>query len=633
MKGSIGLRALDEELADLLLRLEPIANPDEQRRRRTLYQLVGLQLKEGHLCLDLDAPPAWENWPADIAAEESEREATYAWLKDGRARAELAASRLVSSEPEKIARPIALAGNRVYWHRYWSYERRIALRLVELAQGAPLETGSDFLSQFARFFPNAAADPEDRQALAARRSCTSDLLVVSGGPGAGKTATVARILALHRAQRPGLRAALAAPTGKAAARLKDSIASAFETLTKDGGDELAAPEVSTLHRLLEPIAYSSEFRRNARRPLDIDLLIIDEASMIDLPLLARTLDALPRNAGLILLGDRDQLASVEAGAAFAEIAASPALSENVTTFTRNYRFDSKSGIAALAQAIRAGEAQAALGIVHANDRTDLENLGQEDAALRQQILRGYETFARASEPAAALAAFEEFRVLAALRAGRYGVDALNQLTVRTLIQAGLAPRTANVERLFPGCPLLITQNDYNLGLFNGDIGVTFPDDQGALQAWFRGDGASELRRFPVVLLPPYEICYAMTVHKSQGSEFKTTLFVLPEIDSPALTRETVYTAVTRARKRAVLFGDSSILERAIERKTVRISGLAGQIEAVKTAFRPASSAAPSPTQTAGEAATDASAENRINKKRGPNRNRASAPDSQQGELF
>lgn len=627
MKSPERLRALDEELADLLLRLEPIGNPIERNRRRILYQLIGLQLAQGHLCLDLDAPPDWESWPAELAPDETEGQATYAWLKDGRARAELEASRLVSSAPEQSARPIALYGNRVYWHRYWSYERRIALRLVELAQHAHGRPGPDFSSQFAQFFPDADADPDDRQALAARRSFASDLLIVSGGPGAGKTATVARILALHRAQRPGLRVALAAPTGKAAARLKDSIASAFQALTQDVGGELAAPEVSTIHRLLEPTAHSSEFRRNARRPLDIDLLIIDEASMIDLPLLARTLDALPRGAGLILLGDRDQLASVEAGAAFAEIAASDALRESVTTFTRNYRFGADSGIAALAQAIRAGEAQTALGIVRANDRPDLESLGQDDRALKRRILTGYEAFARAGEPAAALAAFDEFRLLAALRAGRYGVDALNQLTIRSLIQAGLAPRTADVNRLFPGCPLLITQNDYNLGLFNGDIGVTFPDEQGVLQAWFRGESPAELRRFPVVLLPPYEICYAMTVHKSQGSEFKTTLFVLPEADSPVLTRETVYTAVTRARQRAILFGDESILQRSIERKTRRISGLASQIEAARAAGMAVADADANNTRPATPAVTG------TNKKRGSNRNRASAPDVKQGELF
>lgn len=622
------LRALDEEAADLLLRLEPIANPIAQSRRRALYQLIGLQLAEGHLCLDLDAPPDWENWPPEIAPDPVERQSTYAWLKDGGARAELETSRLVSTAPEKTIRPIVLVGNRVYWRRYWSYERSIALRLVELANRRHEAPGQDFEMQFAQFFPDAKADPDDRQALAARRSFESDLLIVSGGPGAGKTATVARILALHHRRRPGLRVALAAPTGKAAARLKDSITSAFETLGEIGGD-LATPEVSTIHRLLEPTAYSSEFRRNVKRPLDIELLIIDEASMIDLPLLARTLDALPRGARLILLGDRDQLASVEAGAAFAEIAASHAIRESVTTFTRNYRFDSNSGIAALAQAIRSGEAQTVLGIVRANDRADLENLGQDERTLRERILTGYEPFARAREPAEALTAFEEFRVLAVLRGGRYGVEALNELTIRTLIQSGLAPRTANVDRLFSGCPLLITQNDYNLGLFNGDIGVTFPDERGALYAWFRGESPAELRRFPIVLLPPYEICYAMTVHKSQGSEFRTTLFVLPETDSPILTRETVYTAITRARKRAIVFGSDAALETAINRKTMRISGLAGQIEAIQAAA--AIGAAPEPH--AEPVAADKSAERQTNKKRGSNRNSAVSPDSKQGELF
>ncbi len=624
MTRSLKLRALDAELADLLLRLEPIVDPIERKRRRALYQLIGLQLAEGHLCLDLDAPPEWIDWPAEMDLEEDERRATFAWLKDGRARLELAASRLTSVEPEKTARPIALAGNRVYWHRYWSYEYSIARRLTELALNAHSPPGPDFSSRFARLFPDA--DPEDKQALAARRSFESALLIVSGGPGSGKTATVARILALHRAERPELRAALAAPTGKAAARLKDSIASAFAKLPQDVISDLVPPEVATLHRLLEPLAYTSEFRRNARNPLNIDLLIIDEASMIDLPLLARTLDALPRRASLIVLGDRDQLASVEAGAAFAEIAASAALRDSITTFTRNYRFGEKSGIAALARAIRAGDAQDALRIINDGENADLERLPLDDRALKRCILEGYRAFAGATTPQSALEKFEEFRLLAALRAGRYGIDALNQLTVRVLIQAGLAPRTARVDRLFHGCPLLITQNDYNLGLFNGDIGITFVDAEGALQAWFHGDGPTDLRRFPVALLPPYEICYAMTVHKSQGSEFQTTLFVLPDTDSEVLTRETVYTAITRARKRAIVFGEESVFERAVERKTMRMSGLASQLAAA-AAGRSGASTPPAGDQTDNASAATA------NKKRGSNRNRAPAPDSNQGELF
>ncbi|GHD63701.1 exodeoxyribonuclease V subunit alpha [Jeongeupia chitinilytica] len=621
--------------------------------------LASHQLGRGHVCLDLQATLADSSFVLSLPPD-GEDEAGLMLPSAVLAGIDLAAWQAALQQPVLTgdgpgASPLVLAGARLYLRRYWQYEVDVRAAIeARLARTAEQRAGlppAALKQALDALFPPTQHPGADWQKLACALAAGNGFSIITGGPGTGKTTTVVRLLALLQSlalrgddERP-LRIRLAAPTGKAAARLGESIAGAVRQLPLDGlsdGEAIRAAipvEVTTLHRLLGSKPDSRHFRHDATHPLALDLLVIDEASMIDLEMMAAVLAALPSNARLILLGDKDQLASVEAGAVLGELcqrareghywpatrdwlaaasgehidaslidADGTALDQAVVMLRHSHRFSAASGIGQLAEAVNAGDADA-VQAVWAHGYGDLARveLGADDAALRELVIDGavarfrtdeskaapsgyrhYLQVMAAQHPAATadqsvfddwakavLAAHGRFQLLCALRRGPWGVERLNQRIAELLHAEGLLPAH---QGWYAGRPVLVTRNDYGLGLMNGDIGMTLPaagEDGTKLRVAFpAGDG-----RIKWVLpsrLQAVETVFAMTVHKSQGSEFSHAALLLPDRLNPVLTRELVYTGITRARHWFTLASagpDWQVLKPAILRRVQRASGL------------------------------------------------------------
>ncbi len=465
--------------------------------------------------------------------------------------------------------PLIHEGQRLYLGRYWWFEQAVAQALIARTDSAPPQESGALEAVLQRIFPGDDAGSRGQMqaaALVAQRR----FAVISGGPGTGKTHTVTAILALlNELSDAPLRIALSAPTGKAAARLSESIRRAKPRIACDDAVREAIPEgAQTLHRLLGLRPGRVEPRHNADNPLALDLLVVDEASMIDLPMMARLLSALPPQTRLILLGDKDQLASVEAGSVFADITAAGGLRECVALLSHSYRFAGEEGIGRLSSAVNAGEADRALSLL-SDGGGDIIRFEGDDSQLEATALSHYRALFKASTPEEALDRLGHFRILCALRGGPHGVERLNQRIERAL----------GLHGHYRGRPIMVTRNDYALGLFNGDTGILWPDDQagGALRAWFtRADGS--LLRVPPSRLPEHESAFAMSVHKSQGSEFDRVLLLLPDEGSVILSRELLYTGITRARAQVTIRAGQGVLEQCIREHTHRLSGLADKLK-------------------------------------------------------
>ncbi len=393
-----------------------------------------------------------------------------------------------------------------------------------------------------------------------------------------------------------LRIGLAAPTGKAAARLHESIRKTKESMDSEFAEHVP-DETGTLHRLLGYQPQNGTFRYNRENKLHLDLLVLDESSMIDVPLMAHLVDALPEQARLIMLGDRDQLTSVEVGSLFGDICSSgvPAWSEelcghlarltqaspepvaaresfadSVVVLQESFRFSGKSGISLFAKAVNNGSMKI---FDHPKQYDDITLIGFENDALRdwlaRKIVAGFqETFA-ADDQQSALASLSRFRILCAVREGESGVKGVNTLAEQTLRAHKMISST---EEWYTGRPVMIRKNHYGLHLFNGDTGIFWPDKEGRMWAWFQYPDGS-MHPVAPARLPEHETAYAITVHKSQGSEFEEVVFLLPPAGSRVLCRELVYTGVTRAQKKLTVCGDISLLDQAVEQRVIRYSGL------------------------------------------------------------
>ncbi len=530
MNEETNFTALDRQFGAFVERLHGSPAPD----LRHAAMLVSRRRAEGHICVPV------EDLPAPVRASK------------------------VVAAPGEFA-PLVLDGRRLYLRRYWEYEQQLARGIRKRAAGRS---------------PARTTKIGDRQQLAATNAATRNFFVITGAPGTGKTHSVLTILALLE-QQPGaaeLKIALAAPTGKAAARLTESLRTAVKPY-----------EATTIHRLLGTIPDSPYFRHNAERPLTANVVIVDEASMIDLALMAKLFAAVPLTSRLILLGDRDQLASVEAGNVLADICAAAetapagsALRDSVVELNQNYRFAEGAGIYTLSSAVNKGHADAAVVALKREHDAEISwrstpSTADLSRALRDPILNGFPPYIVAKSPADALAVLQRFRVLCAVRQGPFGVENLNSLAEEILADAGLlVPRAG----WYHGQPVMITRNDHNLALFNGDTGIILRDGEShdELRAFFIS-AEGKLRRFLPSRLPIHETAFALTVHKSQGSEFDRLLLVLPEKDSPVLTHELLYTAITRARSSAEIWCNEEIFRAAVGRRTVRHSGLRDALSA------------------------------------------------------
>ena len=578
--------------------LEAGAAPGDARLARHAAAALSLATSDGHVCIAL----------GDLAAGGGDAAAPG---DPQRLRDALLASRVVGVPGQTGAMPLVLdADGRLYLHRYFDYECRLARRLVRAnTAAAPGATPAQALRTL--LGSGAAGDELDWQRLAVALALRGRLVVVSGGPGTGKTTTLVTLLAALLALDPQCRIALAAPTGKAAARMSEAVRERAAGLPDALRARLPA-EASTVHRLLGVTREGGGFVHHAGRRLGVDALVVDEASMLDLALATRLLEAVPEHARIVLLGDKDQLCAVESGAVFAELAvdaslsdacvddlaaltgfaaariraarpaAARAASDAVVWLTRNYRFAADSGIGRLASRINAGRADAALALLRAGECDDVAWIDDGAEAPGERTLDAIEAgcadfFAAVvrdpGDHAGVARAYARFRVLCAVRAGPRGVEAINARLERRL---RAAQRVAEGTLWYPGRPVMVLRNDPVLGLFNGDVGLALPDAAGDLLVRFAGaDGGS--RAIAPLRLPEHETALAMTVHKAQGSEFDEVLAVLPEARNRVLTRELVYTAVTRARRRVTLAASASALQAAIDTPTQRRSGLRARL--------------------------------------------------------
>jgi exodeoxyribonuclease V alpha subunit len=469
-------------------------------------------------------------------------------------------------------RPLVLdAQGRVYLHRYFDYELQLADALTARAQ-AHRESRSPGPESRA-----SGIDPEQQRAI--EIALTRRFALVTGGPGTGKTHGVARLLATlalaAHAQGERLRIALAAPTGKAAARLGESLRVQLAKLDLPEAAAAQLPrDAQTVHSLLGISPWRPQPRFDRTAPLPFDVVVVDEVSMVDLPLMAKLVAAIPDPARLILLGDPGQLSAVEAGnvlGALVEAANAGALGDCHVALTRSHRFGAASTMGALATSITHGDAEAALDtLAGAGDVALVE--GARLTTLVDDAAEAYRPVIDAPDHASALHAARGFRVLTALRHGASGCLALDRAIAQRL-QRMLGARAD--ETWWRGRLVLVTANRPELGLFNGDTGVAWPAADGSHKVWFEASGGAP-RAFAPAVLPPHEGAFALTVHKAQGSEFERVALVTGP-DSAVLTRELLYTGVTRARSGLALYSTPETLQRGIANRTFRMSGLADRL--------------------------------------------------------
>ncbi len=598
------LRTLDHALAQSLRRLRP----DTPEAVLVGAALASLAVSDGHAGLDPTQPQrlieADVDWPAPDA-----------WL------AQLQASPWVELPGADDAvsgdAPLVLENGLLYLRRYREYERRLAHGLQRIAAHAlPGADPATLATLFGQLFPQAR-DGIDHQARAAAVALRHPLVLVTGGPGTGKTTTIARLLVLLAAQavqadQPLPRVALAAPTGRAAERMAESLRLAVQRLRLVGIAPAlcdAMPSTgTTLHRLLGVIPDSPRFRHHADNPLPYDVVVVDEASMIDLPLMTKLVEAVADGTRLVLLGDPDQLPSVEAGDVLSAIlrASGDGLGTQAddaqalrallapdalqplapprhfagrrVQLQRGYRQTDALDLAPLAHAVRDGNSPTALALLRVGTLAGVQFHEDQSDPLqhhREQLLGHWRGLGEAADPGVALANAGRIRLLTAVREGPQGARGLN-----ARIEALLAgvPRPGMAPGYFHGRLLLITENSYRHRLFNGDIGICLIDRHGSVTAWFPGETPDQPRGFHPGALPAHESAFAMTVHKAQGSEFDEVWLQLPRRDNRVLSRELIYTGMTRARQALHVLGSAEVLEAALARHASRLSGLAARLQ-------------------------------------------------------
>jgi exodeoxyribonuclease V alpha subunit len=647
------LRHIDSAFAAQVLRLDAGAAAPLLVAAAILAHMEG----RGHTCLavaDLSQPPvALLGWPAAAVDGAQGLKALWTHLPSTLADWQTALQAdLQGHSPSVVVRladgpdqgqPMVLGGSAgvplLYLRRYAGYEQRVGQSLLQRASeplAVPEAAAREWLDRF--FVPNPEASNSqahnltDWQKVACAVAMRARLSVITGGPGTGKTYTAARLLALLLALHPDdspLRVALAAPTGKAAARLKQSIDDALTRLPvpADAGLDLSAliarmGPARTLHSLLGARPDTRQFRHHAANPLDVDVLIVDEASMVHLEMMDALLQALPPTARLVLLGDKDQLASVEAGAVLGDLCQdaaegrysaataqfvqrvagqtlvaefllpdpAPVLAQQTVMLRQSRRF--KGSIGQLALAVNRGDAAAVRACLGGADNAvaspvsalqpsspqavcalALGASGKPSYADYLRLLQtgpaGQGTEAHIRWVSSVLKAYERFRILCAVHQGDWGTQALNVAVQKALADAGLLRIQGE---WYEGRPVMVTRNDAQLGVFNGDVGLVVPNTEGKPKVWFL-DGEA-LRSVSVMRLAQVETAFVMTVHKAQGSEFEHTALVLPPGGAEVLSRELVYTGITRAREQFTLVeAEAGLLAAAIERPSLRASGL------------------------------------------------------------
>lgn len=464
--------------------------------------------------------------------------------------------------------PLVVIGNLLYLYRYYTYERQLAERIGGMAAEDLSVEAAEMTGEL--WFQTLELNEKQQDAV--NLGLRKALVIVSGGPGTGKTSTVVAIISAQlQVMGTSTRIALCAPTGKAAARLGQAVQESLTRMRLSEAIYRAIPEkAQTLHRLLGVRRNSPRFRHDGNNPLPWDLVVVDEASMVDLALMSKFIVALRPGARLVLLGDKDQLASVESGAVLTEL--SESLPGNTVVLEQSYRFD--GAIKEFAEAIKSGDGDAAWRLIEAS-KNELELLTSESEAYLLGKYRHYLESINGIEYSRYTCVFERFnafRILCAMRRGSKGMENVN-----LYMEHQLKKYFGFSGVWYPGRPVMITRNDYNLGLYNGDIGICLPARAGGgFRVWFVSE-EGKMRSYLPSRLPEHSLAYSITIHKSQGSEFDEIAVLLPPEDTPVLCREILYTAITRARKKVMLQCDEALFKLAVARKTSRFSGLAHMI--------------------------------------------------------
>ena len=576
-------QAIDQLLADRVCHWHQTDNA-------LLWQTVAatsLALQQGHSCLNLnlchqELPFKQMRSVGGIPFPEA-----VVWQQ------ELSAFNL-SPESES---PLIIDNSRAYLRRYWQFETELA-EFFKRRHHGDHELTAEQLKQAKQlikvYFPSPSTSL-DHQKLAAMNCVLGNTNIIIGGPGTGKTYTVTRILALLAAisDHPPL-IKLAAPTGKAAQRLAEAIRESKQSMNLDMLINDAIPnEAHTLHRLLGVIPNQIHFRHHADNPIEADILLIDEVSMVDLPLMTRLCRALKPTTQLILLGDADQLPSVAAGSVLAELVRRPhpgysaarakklkqldntvhvevndQNADHVTELVYSRRFSQDSGIGKLAHLVITGNAAHALIAFNNHDDIDWQSSKHIDRLVKHWTQQFYAPLAHRKTLGDAFTQLKQFRILCAVKEGKFGVQTINESIVKKL--------NPNRATYYQGQPIMVTQNHYGLKLFNGDIGLVWPDGDGRLMAWFEAE--HEPRAVALGRLPAVDTVYAMTIHKTQGSEFNHVALVLPDTTSALVTRELIYTGLTRAKQSFSLVGEEQYWLAGVTAKVERWAGLAERIE-------------------------------------------------------
>ena len=531
-----------------------LLDPTQKQAFENIVMSLSFEQSQGHSCIQIDDEAKTLIIESGLA------------LKD------------TNSHDTTTTLPLAIEQDRLYLHRYWLYESRLAQQLSKITQlkvSNKPKTTADFSTLLDKYFGNS--ETIDWQRAAATMAINQAFCMITGGPGTGKTTTVVKILALLQelSDQP-LLIALAAPTGKAAMRLQESIGFNKAALPCIAAIKSAIPEsVTTLHRLLGAKPPSPYFRHNAKQPLVYDLVVVDEASMVDLALMSKLVDALKPGARLILLGDKDQLASVESGTVLADL--TTALPQQTLELQKSHRFD--EDIKNLATAI--------------NQQQDLEawrllQTGNKNIALLETDLINYiskqqidylRLITARAEFSDIYKAFNRFQALCATRLGKNSVSDINHAVELSLSNKKLIHLSG---LWYCGRPIMITQNNAALQLYNGDIGICLRDkeQEDQLRVFFqRADGS--IKKYLPARIPHCETVFAMTIHKSQGSEFEEVLIILPETISPVLTKELLYTAITRAKKTIKLVANEAVFFSTVRQRVQRVTGLINRFSTIR----------------------------------------------------
>jgi exodeoxyribonuclease V alpha subunit len=523
-------------------------------------------------------------------------------------------------QSQRVNLPIVLDNNKLYLQRYWQYEVVLTKQIIQRCSQVNRINAHDLKDDLNTLFPENNSAEIDWQKIAVGIAMRNKLTFITGGPGTGKTTTVTRLLALmqHTALKSGdpLHIQLVAPTGKAAARLIDSIGQAKLKLPQ-GFDKALPSGCSTIHRLLGTVPNSPFFKANQENPLHLDVLVIDEASMIDLPLMTKLFNALPEKCQLIMLGDKDQLASVEAGSVLSDICASsqekqgvPHYSDelreyitqlsghklpgrdgqlkskvenNLIVLQKSHRFTAQSGVGQLAQSINTGNVQRCISLLLDDNYPDVSWCKETEVSeLVSKLMPNYIQYFKAISKGNIIEAFEllaKHQVLCAQRSGTMGVDELNSAIEKELNKQNLIDTS---REFYPGRAIIVSQNDHRLQVFNGDLGIVMedPNNPALTKVWLMTEN-DQVRGILPNRLPAHENVYAITIHKSQGSEYHEVHLCLPPQQRGTtfrgLSRELLYTGLTRAKKHFTLYSEQNVIEHAISHQCQRSSGLTDRL--------------------------------------------------------